>query len=165
MATTGIMTAFMAKLDIFGALPIAWPGRHTSPPSTGMWLEVKFFPNEPQNLSWDNDSQQLLKGYFQIGVFYRPGINIGQVSSVTASELADSLINHFPKGLRLLRNIRIFKTAWQRSAFDMEGKSVIPITIPYLGISEISEPSVPDNAIVDDQGRYVFDDQGRYVTL
>lgn len=137
--STDILKAFLARLDVLGItldLPIAWPGLPKEPPSTGMWLETRFFPNEPGDLTWDNTAQTDAIGFFQIMVCYRPGTNTGQTSQIAASEVADQIIAYFPKGLPLYV-VRVRKTPWQSPAIDMEGKSFIPITISYRGIVSV----------------------------
>ena len=136
MSTTDILTAFATQLDTLALtpdLPVIWPGIQGEPPSSGMWLEARFFPNEPDDLTWGNNSQQDTLGFFQVSVFYRPG----QHSQIAASEIADTIIDLFPKGFTV-DACRVRKTPWQASAVDLSDKSFIPITIPYRGIVSIS---------------------------
>lgn len=140
MSTADILEAFATRLKalvLSPVLPIAWPGIPKTPPSTGMWLEARFFPNEPMDLTWGYESQQDTIGFFQVVVYFRPGVNTGQSSQVDASGVADEVIAHFPKGL-VVDMVRVRKVSWQSPAIDLEGKSFIPVTIPYRGIIAIT---------------------------
>lgn len=131
--TTEIFNACLARLATFDyspSLPILWPGIDGDPPSTGIWLDVKLFPNEPRDLAWDNDSCHETFGFFQIRVYYRPGV--GQIEP---SEIADSLIDYFPKGFEL-GPVRVRKRGWQSPAVDDDDKLYIPVTIQWRGITE-----------------------------
>lgn len=131
--TTEILSACLAKLAAFDsspAIPVAWPGIEFDSPSEGTWLEARLFPNEPRDLAWGDDSCHDMFGFFQINVYYRPGV--GQVSP---SQIADDLIAFFPKGL-VLGPVRVRKRAWQSPAVTDEDKLFIPVTIPWRGITE-----------------------------
>ncbi len=134
MSTTDIMLASFDRLLEFVYDPqpeIVFPGHKEDPPSKGMWLEPGFFPNEPANVAWDNDSCIDTRGFFQILLYYRPGQ--GQIEP---SELADALIAHFPKGLSL-GPVRVRKRAWQSPSITHEDRSklYIPVTVPYKGLT------------------------------
>lgn len=129
--STAILTACIQRLDELGispALPIAWPGVNFNPPDEGMWLEAKLFPNEPTDPVWNADGCYNARGFFQVLVFYRPGV--GQVQP---SEIADLIIAHFPKA-SYLGPVRVLKTPWQSPSVTDGDKLFIPITIPYSGL-------------------------------
>lgn len=139
MSTTDTLTAFTTRLDalvLSPPLPVAWPGIPFEPPATGMWLEARHFPGEPVDLIWDNDTQQNSMGFFQVSVFWRPGTNTGQNSQLAASEIADLVIAHFPKGLNI-DAMKVRKGPWQSTAVNLPGKSFIPVTIPYRGLEAV----------------------------
>jgi len=145
MATTDILSAFTTRLNTLAfspELPIAWPGINFDPPSTGMWLEARFFPNEPGDLTWDVDGCLDTRGFCQVLVCYRPG-----TSQISASEIADAIIVHFPKSTTL-DAVRVRKSPWQSPAVDTEGRSFIPVTVPYRGILLVAG-SVELNFVVD----------------
>ena len=144
MSATDILSDFMERLDalvLSPVLPVIWAGMKETPPSTGMWLEVRYFPNEPKDLTVDNDSQQDTLGFFQVAVFYRP--TKGQNLQIAASEVADLIIAHFPKGFEM-NEVRVRKGPWQSPAVDLEGMSFIPVTIPYRGIIGVTGTYVVD---------------------
>lgn len=130
--TTEILEACFGRMQTLGlspALPIAWPGIHFTPPDSGMWLEVKLFPNEPLDPSWNNDACTLARGFFQVMVGYRPGT--GQVA---ASRIADAVCAHFAKGTDL-GPVRVLKKPWQSPELTDTDKIFIPVTIPYRGFT------------------------------
>lgn len=132
MSTTDIMQCAFERLKTFCYLPeapILWPGIQSDPPDEGMWLEPGYFPNEPIDFAWDNDACVETRGFFQILVYYRPGI--GQMEP---SRIADALIEHFPKGLEL-NSVRVRKRPWQSPSVTEKGKSFIPVTVAYHGLT------------------------------
>ena len=133
MSTTEIMEAAFDKLIAFPYSPqpeILWPGIQETPPQSDIWLQPGFFPNEPEDLSWDNDSCIDTRGFFQILIYFRPGQGL-----IEPSELADSLIAYFPKGSDL-GPVRIRKRPWQSPAITEDAsKLFIPVTVPYKGLT------------------------------
>lgn len=137
---TGILVAFLSKVEELAAslgLPVMWPGVHADTPSADMWLEPSYFPNEHRDLIWDYDSRLLVFGFFQVSVYYRPGVSEGQDNLVEASRVTDQVIAHFPKGLNV-DIVRVNKKPWQSSAIDLPGKSFIPVTISYRAIIKVT---------------------------
>lgn len=92
-----------------------------------MWLEAKLFPNEPLDPFWNNGASMQARGFFQVMVGYRPGV--GQIGP---SEVADAICAHFSKGTAL-GPVRVRKSPWQSPEITDSDKSLIPITIPYMG--------------------------------
>ena len=133
MSTTEILEAGIEKLKSFVYVPqpeILYPGVVRDPPNSGMWLELKFFPNEPKDIAWDNDGCVDTRGFFRVPVYLRPGQ--GQLDP---SELADALIAFFPKGL-VLGPVRVRKRPWQSPLITQDAsKLYIPVTIPYKGLT------------------------------
>lgn len=161
--STNILTAFLDRLSalvLSPVLPVIYPGIPDSPPSSGMWIEASYFPQQPEDLVWDNDSQLRITGHFLVAVYFRPGTGPSQSSLVSASRVADEVIAHFRKG-QPLGPVRVLKSAWQNPAVNKKGKSSVPVVVPYMGIVQV----VPEGALVDDQGNYIVDDQGNYITL
>ena len=133
MTTTAILEAAFQKLESFPYSPqpeIMWPGIQETPPQEGIWLQPGFFPNEPQDIAWDNDGCVDTRGFFQILVYFRPGQ--GQIEP---SDMADALIAYFPKGSDL-GPVRIRKRPWQSPAVTEDAsKLFIPVTVPYKGLT------------------------------
>jgi len=133
MSTTDILTACLDRLLALSfnlQIPVSKPGVNFNSPSSGYWLEPSLSPNEPDDLAWGNDSCHERIGFFQVNVNYRPG----QPGQEGASEVADAIIAHFPKGLEL-GPVRVRKSAWQSPAVTDDGSRLfIPVTIPWRGI-------------------------------
>ncbi len=135
MSTTDILKAAFEKLEAFvysPQPPILWPAvvRTEGTPESGMWLQPRFFPNEPNDIAWDDSACVDTRGFIQILVYYRPG-----QGPVDPSELADALIAHFPKGTDL-GPVRVRKRPWQSPAVTEDSsKLFIPVTVPYLGLT------------------------------
>lgn len=133
MSTTDILGAAFQKLALFVYSPqpeILWPGIQETPPQAGMWLQPGFFPNETDDIAWDDNSCVDTLGFIQILIYFRPGQGL-----IEPSELADTLIAYFPKGSDL-GPVRIRKRAWQSpSVTEDASKLFIPVTIPYQGLT------------------------------
>jgi hypothetical protein len=133
MSTTDILEAAFQKLASFVYSPapeILWPGIQETPPESGMWLQPGFFPNEPEDMAWDDDACVDTRGFFQILIYFRPGQGL-----VAPSELADALIAFFPKGFEL-GPVRVRKRPWQSPAVTEDAsKLFIPVTVPYKGLT------------------------------
>ncbi len=128
-----IQEAAFDRLDSFNYSPqpdVLWPGLQETPPETGMWLQPKLSPGESGDIAWDNDSCINTTGMFQILVYFRPGH--GQIEP---SELADALIEFFPKGTEL-GPVRVRKQPWQTPMVTEDASSLyIPVMVPYMGLT------------------------------
>ncbi len=133
MSTTDIIEAAFEKLATFVYAPqpeILYPGVSSTPPQSGMWLQPMVFPNEPGDIAWDNDACVDTRGFFQILIYFRSGQGV-----IDPSELADALINFFPKGSDL-GTVRVRKRPWQSPVITEDSsKLYIPVTIPYKGLT------------------------------
>lgn len=119
----------MSRMSSYStSLPIAWPGVNFTPPDSGMWLEVRWFPNSPNNLHWENDAKQQYIGFLQVSVFARPGT--GLVSPVSEAEGVQA---HFPKGL-VVGPVKVRKKPGVASSIDEGDRIQIPVSISYQGI-------------------------------
>ena len=133
MSATDIRQAAFEKLETFVFDPqpeILWPGKSSNPPEAGMWLQPAVFPNEPNDIAWDNDACVDTRGWFQILVYFRPGQGV-----IVPSQLADALIAFFPKG-SALDAVRVRKRPWQSPVITQDSsKLYIPVTVPYEGLT------------------------------
>lgn len=109
------------------ALSVAFPAANFTPPSSGFWLEVQWFPNETVNYGIGFDAGALMRGFGQITVCCRPGIGI-----VSPMSLADDAIAHFDKGTQLANAI-VYKRPWASSIIQDPERVSIHVTIPYHG--------------------------------
>ena len=129
--STSILTACLTQLQTLDYSPaptILWPGLNQEPPQDGLWLEAGYFPNEPIDRTWNNDSCAEQRGFFQVLVGYRPGDG-----EIAPSELVDAVLDLFPKGTDL-GGVVVTKQPTFSPAFADEGdKLFIPVTINYRG--------------------------------
>lgn len=125
-----ILTGALNHMAAFTtSLPIAWPGVNFTPPSEGMWFEVRHFPNTPNNLVMDNAGDQEFLGFLQVSVFDRPGAGI-----VKATEQAEGIIAHFPKGTAL-GPVMVRVRPYLSPPIPEDNSIQIPVTVPYKGIA------------------------------
>ena len=109
-------------------LPIAWPGVNFTPPQSGMWFEVRHFPNEPDHFAYDDDAKQTYRGFVQVSVFDRPGGGI-----VSATEEAEGVAARFAKGTAL-GPVLVSRKPYVSPAVYQDNLIQIPVTIPYRGV-------------------------------
>ena len=129
MSATARLTCFCDSLRDAGlGVPITWPGVTLDPPSSGMWLLVRHFPNESEDLSWNNDGAILVRGFFQVEVNYRHSPQ----GIFPASRLADTIIQEFGKGVQI-SDVFVEKTPWQSPEIVEDDRNFIPVTVPYYG--------------------------------
>jgi hypothetical protein len=137
------LTAFGDHLKNFAyspEVPVIPPNRGDQTPDAGLWLEASFFPNAPLNVTLDFNAIDEQLGFFQVLVCYRK--DIGQVRP---SELADAVIDWFPKGLEV-GPVRVRQTPYQLPAVTEDGsRCYIAVTIPYRGLvcADIEPPPEP----------------------
>ena len=133
MSTTDIIESVFELLESFGYSPqpaILYPGIQSDPPQNGIWLEPSVFPNEPEDIAWDNDSCVDTRGFVQILVCFRQGQGV-----IEPSELADALIDAFSKGLSI-GPVRVLKRPWQSPVVvEDSSRLFIQVTVPYKGLT------------------------------
>lgn len=133
MTATTIMEACFEHLLDFAYSPqpdILFPGIQSETPEEGVWLVPGFFPGEPVDRIWDNDGCAEQRGFFQVLVYFRTRPQTGLIEP---SEVADAIVDHFPKGLEL-GPVRVRKRPWLSPVIvEDSSKSFIPVTISYLG--------------------------------
>ena len=111
------------------SLPISWPGVQFEPPNSGMWLAVRHFPNQPNNIGWQVDAQQEYLGFLQVQVFTRPGSGI-----VNALEMAEDVVAHFAKGTEF-GPVCVSARPYISPDVTESDWIFIPVTIPYRGVT------------------------------
>lgn len=134
MTDTAILQTLLTRLRSYDTdLPVAfldknWNGSAFETPSEGMWIESRYFPNEPEDFFWkEPDAVQM--GFFQVSVYFRHEV----FETIVGIEV-DSLIGHFPKGLELDGEIRVSKRPNRSPKITEDSYSYIPISIHYRGI-------------------------------
>jgi hypothetical protein len=132
MSSSAIYDAFAAKVSTFAAefsppMRVAFPGVGVTPPTTGQWLEVRWFPNASQNYGLSDDAPTLSQGLGQVSVCYRPGGGI-----VAGLALAELVIAEFGKGT-MLADVRVYQRPWVSSVLEEPDRTMHPVTIPWRG--------------------------------
>jgi len=124
-----ILNAALQHMDSLAtSLPIAWPGVNFTPPQSGMWFEVRHFPNESENLGLEDSASNLFIGFLQVAVFTRTGSGI-----VKLTEEAEKIQAHFAKGTEF-GPVRVRKRPHQSPPVPSDEAIFIPVTISYRGI-------------------------------
>lgn len=122
-----INAAFTKLAEIPNAPPISWPGVNFTPPATGIWWEAMMFPNEPVNLTMDNDTAEHI-GFFQVLVCYRPGVGV-MAPIINAAAIQSAL----SKGTEL-GPVRVRSKPWLGPTVAYDDYLTLPVTIPWRGI-------------------------------
>lgn len=107
-------------------IPIAWPGTNFTPPSSGQWLEVSFFPNEPTENGIPDSSSVMPRGNFQVAVVDRPGAGV-----VAMTKTANDIQALYARGTVLVDPVRIQRTPYQMQLIKEDDRMMIPVTVPY----------------------------------
>lgn len=127
------MTNEQLKVAFFNVLsgaalgyPIAWPAVNFTQPSSGIWLEVSFFPNSSIDNGLAYNSQTVKRGIFQVEVFTIKGLG-----TTALSNAADQIKQAFYKGLTILDNARIVREPFELEIdYDSEKISTV-VSIEY----------------------------------
>lgn len=117
--------------DISDRPPTAWPNVKPGEdgfvrPEEGPWLEVTWFPGEPQDPWWSTGPQYRV-GFFQILVCCRPD------EGAVAIDEAQRIIAALPKGSQV-GGVQITKTPWLAPMVQDDDRVFIPVTVPYQGL-------------------------------
>jgi hypothetical protein len=104
---------------------VGYPGVNFTPPNSGQWLEVRFFPNETQNYGIADEGPHDHRGFFQVMVCERPGGGI-----TVGTMVADAVIAHFDKGT-VVEPARINRRPWLSNIVHAPERTLYPVSIPY----------------------------------
>ena len=129
MTNNDILDAFNAILSAANlGYPIGWPAVNFTPPETGAWLEVAFFPNTGRQDGLANSAKLTPEGMYQVTCYMRPGAGVGQIQSE-----ADAVRATFPKGRIITGSVRVTRTPYDMQIEQGSDRIAIAVTIPYLG--------------------------------
>lgn len=131
MVDADIYGAFAVLVNTFAAslspsLTVSFPGRDFTPPDSGQWLEVRFFPNETLNYGLANSGPSDHRGFVQVTVCERTS-DTGIVSGLT---LAGAVVTEFAKGTTA-GDATVERKPWISSVVTMDDRLCYPVTIPY----------------------------------
>lgn len=130
MNDTDIYDAFAELVVSFATaqgLPCSYPGLGFSPPATGPWLELQWFPNQTQNYGMDDDGPSLMQGFAQLSACYRPGSGI-----MVGTAITDQIIAAFAKGTTFA-GMRVERKPWTSSIIQDPQRIMHPVTIRWRG--------------------------------
>lgn len=125
----------LADLTLSPAVPVAWPNIVYSPTVGQPYLEPTFLPNKTDYAGIGQSAPRRHFGLFSISVM--GALNLG---SAAASEIADSIIEHFAPPLSLDADgldVRIGSfngsnhVPWRGSAFPKDGWLMIAVSVPW----------------------------------
>ena len=105
--------------------PIAWPGVNFTPPPTGPWLEVSFFPNTPLDPTLSG-AGTIPRGLYQVAACVRPGAGVGP-----AHALAAQVLGAFPRMTGISGLVRIYRAPYQSAPLIEDNRIAVAVTIPY----------------------------------
>ena len=129
MTNSDILNAFNAILSAANlGYQIAWPGVKFTPPATGVWLEVVFFPNTGRQDGLANSAQLTPEGMYQVACYMRPGGGIDPIEKAASAIRAT-----FPKGRIITGSVRVTRTPYDMSLSQDGDRMAIVVTVPYLG--------------------------------
>ena len=139
MSNAAIFNAFAALVNTFAAnatpaLTVGYDDVNFTPPESGHWLEVRFFPNETDTYSIDDSGLTLLRGFVQVCACNRPSLGIA-----AGLELAEAIVNTFPRGSEI-GGSTVEKKAYQSSVLQEPAKVSHPVTIEYRAASTNESP-------------------------
>ena len=130
MNDTEIYTAFADLVSAFAAaqgLRCGYPGLGFTPPTSGSWLELQWFPNQTTNYGTEDDGPSLLQGFAQLSACYRPPKSI-----VTGTAITDRIIAAFGKGTTFA-GMRVYRKPWVSSIIQDPERVMHPVTIMWRG--------------------------------
>lgn len=109
-------------------MAVSYPGISFTPPAEGMWLEVRWFPNETQNYGIPNAGPFLMQGFGQVSACYRIGSGI-----VGGLSVAGAIVSALGKGT-VLGRVKVERQPWISAVITEDDRLMHPITIPYRGL-------------------------------
>lgn len=124
-----IKTAFYDLLSAANlGYPISWPGVDFTPPASGYWLEVMFFPNEGLDNGLRYADTVIPRGLFQVSSVTRPG-----KGSVGLGSVAEEIRATFPKGTQIVDMVRVIRQPWDMELEPQDDRMMIVVTVEYSG--------------------------------
>jgi hypothetical protein len=126
-----IQRALFAHVDALAqtrGYAVAWPGVDFNPEAS-QYLEVYALPAAAQTIGFSTLNR--IPGLLQVDCVYRTGAGV-----LVGATLADDVINHFPRGLRLTAGayrVNVDAAAWA-SPEVANGRDWIktPVSIPFV---------------------------------
>jgi len=135
MTQFAVYDEFAERLADFAAefsppLPVAYPNVPFTPPAAGIWLELRWFPNETNTYGMADDNLCVtLAGFGQVSVCDRPGAGLA-----AAGDVADAVVDWFAKGTSL-GVARVERQPWVSSVVQGDDRVMLPVTVRWRGLN------------------------------
>lgn len=108
--------------------PISWPGFNFTPPSSGVWLEVSFFPNEGIDNGLAYTDGVVPRGIFQVACVNRPGAGLDAIHAA-----ADEIRALYAKGAALVDRVRVVREPYDMELETEDDRLMVVVSIEYSG--------------------------------
>lgn len=106
--------------------PVAYPGFNFTPPSTGVWLEVSFFPNQGISNGIANSDSVVPQGIFQVACVARPGAGISDIHAA-----AESVGALYGKGIALASKVRVSRNPYSMEITSESDRLMTVVSVEY----------------------------------
>lgn len=107
---------------------VSYPGFNFSPPSTGVWLEVAFFPNEGLDNGLRYADTVIPRGIFQVSCVNRPGAGLDAIHAA-----ADEIRALYAKGTTLTGQVRVVRQPYDMELETDDDRMMVVVTVEYSG--------------------------------
>lgn len=137
MTQSAILNNFAEHLALFAAefsppLPVSYPNVAFTPPATGVWLELRWFPNETRTYGMQDTSPcAVLTGFGQVTVCERTGAGI-----VGGLGIAGAVVDWFAKGTSF-GVARVEVQPWVSSVLQEDDRTMYPVTVRWRGVNSV----------------------------
>lgn len=108
--------------------PVSYPGVNFTPPPSGVWLEVEFFPNEGIDNGLRYADTVIPRGIFQVSCVNRPGAGLTDIHAA-----ADQIRALYAKGTTLTGQVRVIRQPYDMELETMDDRLMVVVTVEYSG--------------------------------
>lgn len=107
---------------------VSYPGYTFTPPATGVWLEVEFFPNEGLDNGLRYADTVVPRGIFQVSCANRPGSGLDAIHAA-----ADQIRALYAKGTTLSGQVRVTREPYDMELQTEDDRLMVVVTVEYSG--------------------------------
>lgn len=108
--------------------PVSYPGYNFTPPSSGVWLEVEFFPNTGLDNGLRYADKVVPQGIYQVACVNRPGAGLDAIHAA-----ADKVRALYAKGTTLTGRVRVIREPYDMELETMDDRLMVVVTVEYSG--------------------------------
>jgi hypothetical protein len=128
---TILMACDQILIDAALGYPIAFHGIPFTPPTSGVWLQVTYQPNEGIQQGIGNDADTIEQGIYQV-MACRRIVDATITGGVTPLQSALALVAaEYPKCKIITGLVRVQRTPYESSLFEEDDRMMIPLRIQY----------------------------------